>query len=130
MSDLLQEYAPQIIATALSLMAVGVSLFKAQAQESLASAKAVTELAASSQTARQRIGELEEDNRLKDLELESLREQVSRIPSLEAQVQYLTDEIGALRREADAIRDRFAGVIAEKEAEIRALTAAGPAEGE
>ena len=130
MSDLLQEYAPQIIATALSLMAVGVSLFKAQAQESLASAKAVTELAASSQTARQRIGELEEDNRLKDLELESLREQVSRIPSLEAQVQYLTDEIGALRREAAAMRDRFAGVIAEKEAEIRALTAAGPAEGE
>ncbi|MEM6528762.1 MAG: hypothetical protein AAF653_10750 [Chloroflexota bacterium] len=130
MSDLLQEYAPQIIATALSLTAVGVSLFKAQAQESLASAKAVTELAASSQTARQRIGELEEDNRLKDLELESLREQVARIPSLEAQVQYLTDEIGALRREADAMRDRFAGVIAEKEAEIRALTAAGPAEGE
>lgn len=121
MNDIWQTYGTELVVSLLSLLAVGISLFRAQAQETEAAANAVNELAESSQDLRERINQLETKNQRKDTEIEALRQRASQIPVLEAQVKLLSDELGRLQREASEMRERFECAMRDKQKEIDAL---------
>lgn len=123
--QLWQEYGTEFILSFLSLLAVGISLFRAQAQETEAAAKAVTELAESSQDLRERVNALEVENRRKDEELTQLRQKAAQLPVLEAQVRYLTDTLTRVQGEAQAMREQFEREMQAKQSEIEALRVKG-----
>ena len=97
MAQFIQDYLAEIVVSLLSLVAVGISLFRAQAQETEAAANAVNELAESSQDLRERVHKLEETNTTKDAEITLLRQKSAQIPMLEAQVTALTEELARMR---------------------------------
>lgn len=115
------DYLLELIVSLTSLVAVGVTLFKAQAKETEANAKAVGELVETSQDLRERVVQLEQENQSKDKELERLRGEAAQIPSLEAQVRYLGEDLARVQREATALEGRLSRDMQSKQAEIDGL---------
>lgn len=119
------HYSDELLLAALSIIAVGVSVFRARARQLSAGAAAVTELAEVSHDLRERINELERQNRDKDTIIADLRQQAALIPILQSQMQYLTQELSAVKVQHQQERDRLLHIIAQKDDEITGLRKSG-----
>ena len=125
MAEVLTNYLTEIMAGVLSLVAVGVSLYRAQAVETEAEAAAISELASSSSDLRERVRILEEINQRKEEELAVLRQQAAQIPVMEAQIKFLTRTLTRVREEANELRDEFTQSLNAKQEEIDRLKSGG-----
>lgn len=126
MADVLTSYITEIVAGVLSLIAVGVSLYRAQAVETEAEAAAISELASSSSDLRERVHQLEQLNQRKEEELAVLRQQAAQIPVMEAQIKFLTRTLARVREEAHEMRDEFTQALNVKQGEIDRLKGGTP----
>ena len=121
MQDFLVNSTPEVIMVLLSAVAVAVSLFRARAQQTQAEAAAVAELAATSQDLRQRIDTLEAQNREKDVQIRDLRRRAARIPTLDAQIRYLTGELAQVKGKHTDERKALIAQLRAKDREIARL---------
>ena len=121
MQDFLVNSAPEAVMVLLSALAVAVGLFRARAQQTQAEAAAVAELAATSQDLRQRIDMLEAQNREKDAQIRDLRRRAAHIPTLDAQIRYLTDELAQVKGKHTDERKALIAQLKVKDREIARL---------
>ncbi|MEM6280727.1 MAG: hypothetical protein AAF787_00925 [Chloroflexota bacterium] len=129
MQIFLIEHIAALLVGLTSLIAVLVSVFRARAKQTIATANAVTELTAVSHDLRQRVNALEDENRNQVEVISDLRRQIAQIPVLEAQVRFLNEELARVKARHAGERDDLQQVIEKKEREIerlrRALDTAG-----
>lgn len=118
MLTVLTHHLPEITVAILSLIAVVVSVFKAEAHETEASAAALTELVDASHDMRERLNTLERANHQKDEEITRLHEQIAQIPILRAQVAYLTEELSKVRLRHTDEREQMLATLEAKDREI------------
>lgn len=121
MINFFTAYATEIVLGFMSMLAVIVSLFKAEAQETEAAAAAITELVDASHNLRQRLTQLEAAIHIKDNEIAELRVQAAQIPILQAQVTYLTGELSKMQMQHADERDTLLSRLAQKDHEIERL---------
>jgi len=115
------EHISTIVVGLMSAIAVFVSLFKARAKQTSATAAAMTELSDASQDLRERMNRLEHENRDHLRVIGDLRRQAAQIPVLEAQVRFLNEELARVRVRHSTERDELLELIDRKDREIKHL---------
>ncbi|MEL6148364.1 MAG: hypothetical protein AAFR56_01985 [Chloroflexota bacterium] len=124
MQVFLIEHIAALLVALTSLAAVLVSMFRARARHTIATAAAFTELTDASHDLRQRVNALEDENRSQVQVITDLRRQVAQIPVLEAQVRFLNEELARVKARHAGERDDLQRVVERKEREIERLRAA------
>jgi hypothetical protein len=105
----------------MSLIAVLMSVFKARAKHTTATAAAMTELSDISHDLRQRVNRLEQENQNHIQVIAGLRQQLAQIPVLEAQVRLLSEELARVRLRHSTERDDLLTMIEQKDRELSHL---------
>ncbi|MEL6269808.1 MAG: hypothetical protein AAFV33_02565 [Chloroflexota bacterium] len=124
MQVFLIEHIAALLVALTSLAAVLVSMFRARARHTIATAAAFTELTDASHDLRRRVNALEDENRSQVQVITDLRRQVAQIPVLEAQVRFLNEELARVKARHAGERDDLQRVVERKEREIERLRAA------
>ncbi|MFZ4816991.1 MAG: hypothetical protein ACOYL5_20815 [Phototrophicaceae bacterium] len=121
MIEFITSHAGELWIAALSLVAVIASLFRAEASQTEAAAKAVSEMVEISQELRERIRQLEEHHQAKDEAITLLRRRAHQIPLLRQHVQGLQKEVLRLRQENTRMRQDFDQQLMLKDEQIGQL---------
>jgi septal ring factor EnvC (AmiA/AmiB activator) len=117
----LTNHTGELWVAALSIVTVMVSLFRAEAAETEASAKALRELAEISQELRERVRQLEEHHQAKDAVIALLRRRANPIPTLKQRIRALQEEVAHLRQDNAELRGYCKQQLALKDEQMSQL---------